>query len=625
MHNARRFALFLVALSAVSCTPDPGGQAVLPPLSVFQIGPLPLLPGTTVTVKGTGFVPPEVAMINLYVQGQVSGEAVSFYVSPRRVDDSTLEFDVDLTLTTIMIRPNGVLSGQLIVERIPLMDAPVDVAVLPLNHATAHQLLPIVQNLTPTVVYPAEEMQVQGQGFLHPSEGLTLVRFEGTFSTLFPVETREVEGLTIPAVPLDPLTRNTLSFTLTPDVFGIRPGAFEGILSVVNQPTNGTAIESAFIQVGPIPLQAPVVDEVSPLEASRGQRIRFDGRGFLASDGLFQSATLILLEGTFQPNRGPTEEWVGSNAVPLLPDRLVGNSRFEHVLRLQKDVDGTIRGFGTEPGVFDGTATPVILAGEQTVSGEGVAIQFMVRPPIQMVYLKLLPAFDEALDIFGLVVEKVALKERLLEVLRRDYLGINMQFSFEWPETFEEYTTVEIGAHDPNGSHLFGLDNTAGKDVGNLRFDDVVGGFNADTRASNSAAFGGVFAAEFLNISPTLTSNPLASSRFDDIFSSVIPALGGSPAKPGERGDGSLRGIAITEAVRVYGNLIGNTVTHEVGHSLGLTAIDGHFHNVGDNPGWIMDAGGSRPFEERAEIDGWNAAVFSPFNRTYLEMVLPME
>ena len=76
-------------------------------------------------------------------------------------------------------------------------------------------------------------------------------------------------------------------------------------------------------------------------------------------------------------------------------------------------------------------------------------------------------------------------------------------------------------------------------------------------------------------------------------------------------------------AYQIPGNLIGNTVTHEVGHSLGLTSIDGQFHNVGDNDGWIMDAGIYRPFAERAELDGTLPATFSPFNRAYLEAVLP--
>ena len=56
----------------------------------------------------------------------------------------------------------------------------------------------------------------------------------------------------------------------------------------------------------------------------------------------------------------------------------------------------------------------------------------------------------------------------------------------------------------------------------------------------------------------------------------------------------------------------------------GLAAIDGQFHHLGDNPGWIMDSGSARPFEERAEIDGAGPAVFSPQNRAYLEQILPL-
>ena len=76
------------------------------------------------------------------------------------------------------------------------------------------------------------------------------------------------------------------------------------------------------MDVGPLPLKAPYVAGVDPLQASRGQRIAFDGRGFLRSDGVFQSASIVLLEGTFQPNRGASEEWVGADAVALLPDDL---------------------------------------------------------------------------------------------------------------------------------------------------------------------------------------------------------------------------------------------------------------------------------------------------------------
>ncbi|MDP6945675.1 MAG: hypothetical protein QF464_16110, partial [Myxococcota bacterium] len=232
--------------------------------------------------------------------------------------------------------------------------------------------------------------------------------------------------------------------------------------------------------------------------------------------------------------------------------------------------------------------------------------------------------FDDALVAFGLHVEKNVIVQRVLDVLYRDYAGINITFGTSQPEGYVEYGIVEIGAEDPNGSGLFGLDNTAGKDTGNRRFDDVIGGFNADTRAQGYAAYGGIFVAELLNLSPRLSDSPLASDRFDDVFAAFAPSLGGTMAEPGEAIADGPRSGAIQAAAIILGSLIGNTVGHEIGHSLGLAAVDGEFHNVGDSGPYIMDAGVYRPFVERAEIDGQGPSVFSPTNRAYLEDVLPV-
>ncbi|MEE2779571.1 MAG: hypothetical protein VYE15_03535, partial [Myxococcota bacterium] len=255
--------------------------------------------------------------------------------------------------------------------------------------------------------------------------------------------------------------------------------------------------------------------------------------------------------------------------------------------------------------------------------GEPTALVFQVLPPLQMVYLKFLPAFEDALMLFGLAPEREAVVNRILEVLLRDYTGISIAFQTSPPQDFAEYSIVEIGGEDPNGTGLFGLDNTSGKDVGNVRFDDVIGGFNAETRAQGYAAYGGIFASELLSLSATLSDNILARTRFDDVFGPVCPGLGGQPAALGESTGASFRAVQIQEAVRVFGNLVGSTISHEIGHSLGLTAVPGSFHNLGDNPGWLMDAGIHRPFEERAELDGQGPSVFSPDNRLYLESILP--
>ena len=222
-------------------------------------------------------------------------------------------------------------------------------------------------------------------------------------------------------------------------------------------------------------------------------------------------------------------------------------------------------------------------------------------------------------------IAEAQIKARILDVVHRDYYGVNIEFRDQRPTDFVEYSVIEVGGADPNNADLFGLDNTKGKDVGNVRFNDVIGGINAETAEQGYYAFGGVFVRSFFQLSPTLqegNAQPLdiASRRFDDVFGRFMPALGGAQATTGDLGSN-----ALTLAVLVLGNLVGNTVSHEIGHSLGLANIEGQFHNIGDNPGWIMDAGNYRPFTERAEIDGDGPAKWSPGNRAYLERVLPTE
>ena len=93
--------------------------------------------------------------------------------------------------------------------------------------------------------------------------------------------------------------------------------------------------------------------------------------------------------------------------------------------------------------------------------------------------------------------------------------------------------------------------------------------------------------------------------------------------------DGSLcpstdRKVQVACAVFVLGNLIGTTLTHETGHSLGLANPDSDgFHNPGDQPNRLMEAGGDRPFEERAEIRARGPAVFCGDEFSYLKKILP--
>lgn len=373
-----------------------------------------------------------------------------------------------------------------------------------------------------------------------------------------------------------------------------------------------------------VEVREPRLDGLTSASTARGRWLGATGQGFVPLDPRAGTASVLVFDGVFTPLRGAAEDRTGSDAWVLPVEAVEGDAVGWVALRSVPGPEGGLVGLGARAGRFEGAVTLRVTAGAEALATAPLPVSLEVRSPRQDVELRLLPGFDEALALFGLEAERDAVLARILAVLERDYAGVNIGFAYAPPAGVAEYGVVELAGPDPNGTHLFGLDNTAGKDAGNLRLDDVIGGFDAATRARGFAAYGGIFASELLNLSPTLSTNALASPRFDDVFGPVVPALGGIPAAPRESERADPRGAAVREAVRVLGNLVGSTITHEVGHTLGLTALDGRAHNDGDNPGWIMDAGIYRPFEERAELDGAGPAVFSPFNQTYLGGILPL-
>ncbi|MFT7579663.1 MAG: hypothetical protein ACI9MR_001329 [Myxococcota bacterium] len=631
-----------VLLTAFGCEEDPtAGGALIPPLSVGTVTPETILTGTTLQIAGGGFIG-EVASYDVRFDGFVDGTRLQVTSTAVPSTDGRLEVLIEAALLAPVRADEGLFVGDIIVTR-TLSDAllapdgsdagrRIQTATRSVRLTLARVLAPTLSGFPQTVVFPGDLLVFEGDGFLLGSEGTTLLRFDGEVRRdggPDPIE--RIVGLVVPSEALptsDPAEnpRARTGFRLTPDVFGIRPGYFVGSVDAFNV-FAGSEVEApapAPIAVPSLRLSRPFVTQLTPESISRGQRLTVIGRGFLPADGLLQSATILRLDGVFDPDRGQAVAYTGTDALVLYPDEIADNVGFSSALRPTTDDTGRLRGLGVTPGQFDGTATPVLLWGSETVEGTSVDVALTIGSTRQVVYIRTLPSFTEALIVFGLLANRPEVLDRISEVLARDYAGYNIVFDYLPPDDFAEFAVVEVGGTDPNGSGLFGLDNTEGKDVGNLRLDDVIGGFNAETRSQNFAAYGGIFVTELMALSPSVgdVPHPLASQRFDDIFGAVSPRLGGSAAIAGQVEAFDDRGAAIRRAIRVLGNLIGSTITHEVGHSLGLTAIDGRVHNIGDNPGWIMDSGVFRPFAERAEIDGMGPAVFSPDNQAYLREIL---
>jgi len=230
--------------------------------------------------------------------------------------------------------------------------------------------------------------------------------------------------------------------------------------------------------------------------------------------------------------------------------------------------------------------------------------------------------------------------DRILSVCREAYKGVNMDFRTEPPTDFAEFANVELVGVDPNDMGLFGYDNSAGKDNGNLRLYDRLGGVNALTQQDGYAGFGGVFLRSLLGFSKhpgnLAKGVPGADPVFDKIFDPFRADQDGEPITSSDLGgdlaaltDGSAcpskdRRTQIQCAIFVLGNLVGGTLSHEIGHSLGLAnPFAEGFHDAGDAPNRLMDSGGDRPFLERGILQGQGPGVFCDDEYAYLRMILP--
>jgi hypothetical protein len=633
-----RAAAVVLAAGLLACGTehDPREDTGLEALGLTDVSPRVVVPGTRLVLEGRSFLDQPLGVSWLRLQGTYAGAPVDTYLPADFVDFVRMEIVVTPQLLRLLGPASGTFSGRARVEVDFVPDGSRHASVpLPLTLEFAEHLEPVLSDVVagPTIRVN-EPIEVRGSGLLlGGDEGTTHAVVEGCFARdpgdgqCLPVAPVEV-----PVAPAAPGDRERGVFAFVPRIAGIRAGRFEGTVRLRNAHADGHVAESPARPMAHT-LAETLVERVDDRPATLGRYVEITGGGFVQSgDG---GGTVLRFAGEYQADDGD----VLPLAFEVVPEFVDGRT----VRYVINEEDALARALGVryERGTLVGTVEPVVDWGGQQVVGLPTPATLRLAPVRQVVYLYWSPSYVEALRPFGLRVLDDAIRERVRQVLRRDYAGLNVEFRDEPPDDYALYSTIEIAGPDPNGLGLLGYDNTPGKDTRNERLDDKIGGVNAQTLETGQPGFGGVFMESLFSFSQhppagTVASADVATASFDRVFDPFRPDRG-QPVTTAELSGITLpilqsglpcpghdRPTQMACAVFVLGSVIGSTVSHELGHSLGLADPYGpEFHDLGDLPNRLMDSGGARSFEERAELYGQGPSRFCVEEYDYLREILP--
>lgn len=474
-------------------------------------------------------------------------------------------------------------------------------------------------------VHRNDVVVLHGDGFIASGEGSLSLHVVG--------EHRTDRGATVPVdvqLPVslvDRADRTRGVVVLTTELGGARPGSLTGTAQLERTLASGSVAMSATLDVD-LSFGAPELYAFDGTRVSIGRLVTVRGAGFLGGADRPSETTVLRLAGTFTPRDGAPRDASGE----LVP-RFVAGGTVEVVIETDV-VEGQVVSsyFGAQRGTFEGTATPVAIAGVDEVEGASTPITLVLGAPVQVVELRFLPGYYDTLARFGLAVAESEVADAIERRIEDIYAGVNVDVRLEAVTDFDATATtvVEIGGPDPNGNGLFGYDNSAGKDVGNLRMFDAIGGANAETQADGFPGFGGVFVESMLYWSthPDLPgAAPVSVPEPEPLFDELFDPVRLEPATRDEvdgLGD-SARVEAVARAIDALAAIIGETTAHELGHSLGMAQPTGPvtaFHREGDGDGCVMDGGNARPLGERAAQPGFARSVFCDDEPGYLVSIL---
>ncbi|MBL9016539.1 MAG: hypothetical protein JNL83_20290 [Myxococcales bacterium] len=628
-----RAVLLVVGLATGGCAASIGPDPGLEGLAVSKVAPDTVIPGTKLAIMGSSFVESQWGAATLHLKGQAGGRPVDVKWPATFVDFNQLSVSVDAGKLD-EVGGDVDFEGAAIIEVLATSDDNVYSSnELNVSLEFRTKLTPVSSSLETTgVIFVNDQLEVQGQGFLlGGDEGQTVAKLTGCFKLNGTGTCTNQAGLEVPMLPVDPLARTKSTFAFSPKVAGIRPGSFTGTVQIINKQAGQAAIAADPVDVD-YDLVTAQVFSVDPPAASLGQYVNVNGGGFVGGEA--GAVTELELRGTF------TKDGAGAAQVTLtlIPEFFEGRL-VRYVINTDDEL-GQALDLRQDTGSFVGTITPIVTYAGVTVTGVSKDVGLLLAPVRQVVYLDFRPSYIEGLRDFGLRAVHTRIRDRILAVCREVYRGINIEFRTEPPTDFALYEHVELVGVDPNDMGLFGYDNTPGKDNGNVRLYDRLGGVNAATQQDGYAGYGGVFLRSLLGFSKhpgkLAKGVPGADPVFDKIFDAFRADQDGEPVTAADlAGDlealtigsscpASDRRAKIQCAIYVLGNLVGGTLSHEIGHSLGLAnPFAEGFHNAGDAPDRLMDSGGDRPFLERAVLEGQGPAVFCDGEYDYLRMILP--
>ena len=566
--------LLLVAACGGGEPTAPPDSGVVQDMVLSSLDPVTVVPGSTIVIGGSGFLPEFAGPTTLYLDGSLDGAAVDVALPARFVDYDRLEVSWPGGLEAGLPAAGGFFEGQARLEAASNLDRRTHVsAEVSAFVDVRDRLVPNLIALDNPVSFVNDWLLAEGEGFLlGGGEGFTAAVVQGCFTPQGGGTCNPVGPVEIAAESIAPFDRHAVRFPFSPHIAGIQPGAFTGSVSLVNRHATGLVEGSATSLDTANAIAEPIVTGFTPGEASLGQYVDVTGGGFVGpgpGEPSSIAVTLIELAGTFTPEGGP--------AIPaslsLVPEFVEG--RLVRYVVNEEDELGQAIDVRYTPGQFVGTAQPTVEFFDDAVTGQPTSVTLGLRPVKQVVWLRLLPTYVESLRRFGLREADALIRGRVAEVVRRDFAGVNVDVRLEQPIDFALFSEVEIGGPDPNGIGLLGYDNTPGKDDGNERLYDKIGGVNALTQLDGYPGYGGVFVESLFifsehpnGLAPDSSS---ADPRFDALFDPFRPDVG-MPLTAAEAAsvvlpiDSALcpagdRATQASCAVWALSNLVGTTVS----------------------------------------------------------------